>query len=577
MKRICPKIKNKELINYILILIAATIAAIPLINLRIYGTHDGFIHILRTMGVENIIKTGIFPPFIDTTYCNNFGYAINVFYPPIVTYLPVLINFILKNVSNTLKIYTYLTIILSGFTMYKLVKEISNKKEIALFSAIIYIFIPYRLETIYTRFAIGEFSAYIFIPLVFLGLHNLLYGDKKKHYYISIGAIGLILTHTLSTEFTAIFSLIYILLNFYKIKNKEVLKKIAINIIFTVTITSFFWIPLLEYRLHSNYSIFSSDIMGYTGENVSKNTIGLIQLIKDTNSDSISFSLGIGFLVFILLGIITYRKMENKDKSNYLSFLLIAIISLFMATRYLPWRIMPDFISTMQFAWRMLMFFEFACAILCGYNLYTLINTLNKNNSRNIQKVLVIFTSILIVVTMSKVNYNYRYEEFKKDNDNDYEKWIQSQEKISPYKINREYLPQKSDNNINKYIETRDYNIHVISGKTTILEQNKNKLNFKAKLTDVEKETKLELPFINYPGYKIELENDNYKKVIKYEESEYGFIKITIPEDMENVNVKVQYIGTTLEKTSYIISIIGVIGFIIYLLNKKRKNKIEIK
>ena len=577
MKQIYTKIKNKELINYILILIVATIAAIPLINLRIYGTHDGFIHMLRTIGVKNILKQGIFPPFIDTTYCNNFGYAINVFYPPIVTYLPVLIKFIFENISNSLKIYTYLTIILSGFTMYEFLKEISNKKEIALFSAIIYIFIPYRLETIYTRFAIGEFSAYIFIPLVFLGLHNLLYGDKNKHYYISIGAIGLILTHTLSTEYTAIFSLIYILLNFNKLKNKEVLKKIAINVIFIITITSFFWIPLLEYRLHSNYSIFSSDAMGYTGADVSQNTISLMQLIKDIDSTKVSFSLGIGFLVFILLGIVTYRKMENKDKSNYLSFLLIAIISLFMATKYFPWRVMPNCISTMQFAWRMLMFFEFACATLCGYNLYTLINILNKNNSKNIEKLFAVLTSILIVITMSKVNYNYRYEEFKKTNDNDYEKWIQSQERISPYKINREYLPRKRDKDINKYIATRDYNIHIIYGKATILEQNKDKLNFKAKLTEVEKETKLELPFINYPGYKIELENDKYKKVLKYEESEYGFIQITIPEDMENANIKVQYTGTPLEKISYIISIIGVIGFIIYLSNKKRKEKIESK
>ena len=577
MKQIYTKIKNKELINYILILIVATIAAIPLINLRIYGTHDGFIHMLRTIGVKNILKQGIFPPFIDTTYCNNFGYAINVFYPPIVTYLPVLIKFIFENISNSLKIYTYLTIILSGFTMYEFLKEISNKKEIALFSAIIYIFIPYRLETIYTRFAIGEFSAYIFIPLVFLGLHNLLYGDKNKHYYISIGAIGLILTHTLSTEYTAIFSLIYILLNFNKLKNKEVLKKIAINVIFIITITSFFWIPLLEYRLHSNYSIFSSDAMGYTGADVSQNTISLMQLIKDIDSTKVSFSLGIGFLVFILLGIVTYRKMENKDKSNYLSFLLIAIISLFMATKYFPWRVMPNCISTMQFAWRMLMFFEFACATLCGYNLYTLINILNKNNSKNIEKLFAVLTSILIVITMSKVNYNYRYEEFKKTNDNDYEKWIQSQERISPYKINREYLPRKRDKDINKYIATRDYNIHIIYGKATILEQNKDKLNLKAKLTEVEKETKLELPFINYPGYKIELENDKYKKVLKYEESEYGFIQITIPEDMENANIKVQYTGTPLEKISYIISIIGVIGFIIYLSNKKRKEKIESK
>ena len=52
--------------------------------------------------------------------------------------------------------------------MYKLVEEISEKREIALIAAIVYIFIPYKLATIYNRFAIGEFSAYMFLPLVFL-------------------------------------------------------------------------------------------------------------------------------------------------------------------------------------------------------------------------------------------------------------------------------------------------------------------------------------------------------------------------------------------------------------------------
>lgn len=188
MKKFLEDISNNKFIHYILILLAGTIAAIPLINLRIYGTDDGFIHILRTMGIENILKSGTFPPLIHSTYCNGFGYAINAFYPPIVTYGPLIFRLFFSSYSNCLKLYSYITLIISGFTMYQFVKELSGKREIALLSSVIYIFIPYRLETIYNRFAIGEFSAYMFIPLVFLGLHNLLYGDQKKHYYITIGA-----------------------------------------------------------------------------------------------------------------------------------------------------------------------------------------------------------------------------------------------------------------------------------------------------------------------------------------------------------------------------------------------------
>ena len=58
MKRFFENFRNNKNVHYILIFLAATIAAIPLIKLCIYGTDDGFIHILRIMGVENILKSG---------------------------------------------------------------------------------------------------------------------------------------------------------------------------------------------------------------------------------------------------------------------------------------------------------------------------------------------------------------------------------------------------------------------------------------------------------------------------------------------------------------------------------------
>ena len=577
MKNFFGNIKNNKYIHYLLILLAATIAAIPLIKLRIYGTDDGFIHILRIMGVEDILKSGTFPPFINQAYCNGFGYAINVFYPPIVTYAPLLFRLILSSYSNCLKIYTYITIMISGFTMYQFVKELSDRREIALLSAVIYIFIPYRLETIYNRFAIGEFSAYMFIPLVFLGLHNLLYGDKKKHYYITIGAVGLMLTHTLTTEYTAIFAIAYLLLNAYKIKNKEVIKKIIINIIFILLISAFFLVPLLEYRLHSEYTIFSADAMQYRGKDVARTTISLIQLFKDTDPDGVSFILGIPFIILILLGIVTFRKMTNQDKSNCIAFLVIAMISLFMTTRFFPWSIMPNCISTMQFAWRMLAFFEFAMAVFCGYNVFTVITMISNSKDNWLSGLLLILSAILITITMAKIDYNYKYEEQKQLSDIEYEDWIKSKDKLSPYSINREYLPYSTKGNLKTYTLQREDRAYIISGEANILEQNKNNLTFSLTAENVSDGAIIELPFFNYPGYTVLIENNNTKQKVDYHESEFGFIEITIPEQMKNVKIDVKYTGTVIEKLSYVISIISAILFIVYLLYIKRKDKLNDK
>ena len=92
----------------------------------------------------------------------------NLFYNPIVTYVPLLIKLFIPSYAMSLKIFGGLCIILSGVTMYKCVYSITNKKAVALFSALIYLMVPYKLGDVYKRFAIGEFASFIFIPLVFI-------------------------------------------------------------------------------------------------------------------------------------------------------------------------------------------------------------------------------------------------------------------------------------------------------------------------------------------------------------------------------------------------------------------------
>ena len=73
MDKILKYVKEDKIIHYIIIVAVSLIAAIPLISLRIYGTDDGFIHLLRIIGTDNTIKDGIFPPLIQTHYARAIG------------------------------------------------------------------------------------------------------------------------------------------------------------------------------------------------------------------------------------------------------------------------------------------------------------------------------------------------------------------------------------------------------------------------------------------------------------------------------------------------------------------------
>lgn len=581
MKKIIENIRKDKVIHYIIIIAASLIAAIPLINLRIYGTDDGYVHMLRIFGMEQILKEQNFPPFIYSKFANGFGYAINLFYSPIVTYGPLFFRIFGLHYYTCLKLFAYSTILISCFTMYNFLYDVSKKREIAILGAVIYAFIPYRLETIFNRFAIGEFTAYIFFPMLFHGLFNLLKGDGKKHYYIAIAAIGLILTHTISTEYSAIFALLYIIFNFKQLKNKGVIRKIVINVIFILAITTFFTVPLMEHKILGNYVIFNSTSMKSLPSDVQNSTIKISQLFKDIGEvNGVSFKVGIPLIILTLLGIVSYKKMDKNIKSEYITFAVIAMISLAMATKLFPWIIMPKILTTLQFAWRMLAFFEFALSIICAINLYYFIDIICKKSSKNskdtkvhtktenLYNMLLLFAIIVIITSMMKIDYNYSYEKEKFLTDEEYETKIN--EKNSIWSINREYLPEKVD--VKKlgtsYLDYRENRVYVLDGNSTITNEKKKGLQLEFDIENYKANTILELPYIYYLGYTVTTEQN---EKIQTFESDNGMLAVKTYKDIEDVHVSVKYTGTVIEKASYVISVFGILTFIGYVVYFKKK------
>lgn len=582
MKKIIENIRKDKVIHYIIIIAASLIAAIPLINLRIYGTDDGYVHMLRIFGMEQILKEQNFPPFIYSKFANGFGYAINLFYSPIVTYGPLFFRIFGLHYYTCLKLFAYSTILISCFTMYNFLYDVSKKREIAILGAVIYAFIPYRLETIFNRFAIGEFTAYIFFPMLFHGLFNLLKGDGKKHYYIAIAAIGLILTHTISTEYSAIFALLYIIFNFKQLKNKGVIRKIAINVIFILAITTFFTVPLMEHKILGNYVIFNSTSMKSLPSDVQNSTIKISQLFKDIGEvNGVSFKIGIPLIILTLLGIVSYKKLDKNIRSEYITFAVIAMISLAMVTKLFPWIIMPNILTTLQFAWRMLAFFEFALSIICAINLYYFIDTICKKSSKNskdtkvhtktenLYNMLLLFAIIVIITSMMKIDYNYSYEKEKFLTDEEYETKIN--EKNSIWSINREYLPEKVDvKKLGKsYLDYRENRVYVLDGNSTITNEKKKGLQLEFDIENYKANTILELPYIYYLGYTVTTEQN---EKIQMFESNNGMLAIKLDENIESAHITVKYTGTTIEKVSYLISAISIITFIGYVIYSKKQD-----
>lgn len=563
------KFKKDNTISYIILVLVALFICSPLVKKGFFMTHDGTAHFSRNFSTIQGIRTSQFPPTLISNFCAGFGYSWNLFYPPLSTYINAFFYLIVQNYIIAMKLTIILSVVFSSIFMFKFIQDVTKNKNMSLVVAIIYVTSIYFITDIYVRLAMGEIMVYMLLPLLFWGLYNIFYKKGEKNYLLTIGAVGVLLSHNISSLIVVILSIIFILIHFKKLFRNEdstqLWKNLFINAFFIILIVLFFYVPLLEHKLATEYVAMSEEGMS-TKEFVAEHAIHLYQLVFDKfgygvssplnegTSNEMSFSLGLSIFIPLLLTPICYRKIKKDKRLLYLSTLILGIITAFMATKWFPWEKMPSIFILIQFPWRMLLFSTFLLSIVAGINICKCIKYSKKLFI--ILLTMIIYSSLyLFSVIIFDENYDISYMYETESIENIYA--------FSQQSTNHEYLPKKAKTT---YIQDREDGVVILNGKTQIKNQVKEKNNMQFIIEETSERSILELPYIYYLGYNIKLNG----KEIKYEESEHGFISITIQED-ENGVVNVEYTGTKLSKISITISIIGIIGFIIYVNIKRKK------
>lgn len=305
--------------DIIYILIITLLICLPLLKNNIdILRDDGIQHVYRILGNMEALKQFNLFPVIMSEFCNGFGYSWNLFYSPFTAYIPLILKIFTPSNIICLKLFMISMMFFSGLTMYIFVKKVTNNNKIALISSIFYMLFPYHLTDFYIRVAVSELASFVFIPLVFLGMYNIIDKNEKK-YILSIGTIGLILSHTIITLYTAIFCLIYCIINIKKMKNVDTIKNIISNGIIIVLVTSFFWIPMLESKNATSYEVFVPGRMERT-EVLIENKLELINLIKNENEERV-YELGVFIIISLLITPFAIRKIDKKYKKLYYIFL----------------------------------------------------------------------------------------------------------------------------------------------------------------------------------------------------------------------------------------------------------------
>ena len=558
--------KNR-IIDYIIILVFAIVISIPLMSadFNIYGD-DGIQHIARLMGTYQTITEGEFPPVIMSNFCNGFGYSWNIFYSPFTAYLPLIFSIFTNSFELMLKLFIILVAFLSGIAMYEFVKKVSKNRYAGLLAAAIYVFAPYRLTDTYMRVAISELASFIFIPITFLGMYNIFNSEEKSiksSLMLTLGAVGLIITHTVITMYVAIFCFIYLLLNIKSLKDKQVLKALGLNILLIILLSSFFIIPLLEHYLSADYEVFVPGRMERTSELI-RNKVEPLDLVY-TEDNQFCFEIGLVTTIGIVLTLLAFNKVEKRNRKIYWFSFVAGIVCIIMSLKFFPFENLPSILKMIQFTFRLLEFSTFFLTFFAAYN-YSLV--IKNFNMRDVV-ILSIVAFLLIVPLKKNLNFEKRWSEdmlWPAVGVNDNTK------RVHAGCATFEYLPSKAFENLD-YLKHREDKVYVIEGDATISNEEKNGTNMTFEIESIEDNVKLELPYIYYLGYTVEITNDNGEtKELETYESGNGFVAFDVSAaDVGTVTVK--YTGTVLMKISYAISAITFVGIVVWLVWSRVRKK----
>jgi hypothetical protein len=546
---------------YYLILIASILVCSPLYVKGLYHGHDINDHVFRVIGTVLALKGGQLPPSVGPNLAGNFGYAWNIFYAPLSAYIPAIIKIFLPTFIGSLKVFLFLTVFVSGLTMYHFAKDYTKSQNVGVLASLIYITAPYRIVDMFVRGAVGEVLAFVFIPLLFHGLYNLLRSDGTKSYLITIGGAGLVLSHNISAFICAIMAILYLILNYKSLAKLRVIGGLIANGLFIVGITLFFIVPLLEQRIYGNYVVFLPDRMGSI-KSMRENSVYIHQLLfgkfelggsygLDTITNEFPFTIGLEIVLPLLLTPFVYGKIK-EEKYHYIVLIILGIFAAFTTSDLFPWLSMPKVFAYIQFPWRILMLSIFFLSIVASQNLSLLFNKFEIKHIAIILLIIFVYISPLISLTDNDPTISDKTYLDTSINE--------SNAQASGDRAFNEYLPLNTFHNLDYLIKRSKKTIRK-SGDAKIY----NEVDQQGNITFSFNNSKLsvvELPLLYYVGYSGELIDGAKKTKINTYETDKGFVGLTLPANSKG-EIHVKFTGTAKARVSYIISLVTSILFII--------------
>ena len=508
-------------------IISVLIACMPLVTSNCIVGHDSIYHLLRIESLKKGIEAGL--PFlrVNMLFFGGEGYASSLFYPDTLLYLPALLRVAGVSVNMSYHLFIAFTVVACFISSYLCIKEITKDRLPALVTAVVFSLCQYHMDDIYTRSAVGEYTAFIFVPLVILGIWDFMYNDCKRPYILGAGMIGVILCHTLTTMFCIGLCMCGFVLRIkHMIKNPKIIMKLVFTAIAVVLMTAFYWMPVAE--------------------QLGAQTLKVTEELYDLNYEKLTFfhifnnefsCFGIAPILLLLSAICIRHEKQLVRFADMCA--VLGILFCFATTGLFPWGRFARYLKFIQFPWRLNVIASPLIAFAVGIYVTEFVRE-SASDEKRARKIAA--TVVLALMVFSAVANIQRIDVHYYSYSDDYFDYAPFTTEV----IGGEWLPV-TVNNRSRLVNDA-YVAYSDDDSKLEVTRDKNTLEV-INLTGNEKY--IDVPFIYYKGYAAT--SDGQRIEVANESGENGRVRI-YPNGAKSV--KVYYNGTIIQNISTALSVV---------------------
>lgn len=556
--------------HYVIVAIFGLIASAALwsnLNSIIYG-YDFTFHAERMQSATHAWRNGQILPQVDPYGAEGLGYAYNLFYGPLVTYIGTALRLISGGWAVAINLTYVFLVLLSGVLMCYAVVKITKNKTWAALAGVFYLFAPYHLFNLYLRMSAGEYAAMAVAPLLLLGLYQLINHQKGAVRNIVIAATALLLTHSASTLLFALMAVIYLLCNLKQLWNGKSLRQILLAGAVILGLSAFFLLPLLEAKIVGNYGIFDATYSKLQfwaePEHLDARRLGINDILWGDGFDlHASFPHGWAIGIVALIGLFgfpfTYKKLQDKSLRKFMWVTYgVAVLSLVMISDLVEWRYMPSILYSIQFPWRFLGQFVALISMVAAWAIYSVMQDLRAPENRAIVMVVGLLAALNVYPLFALPFDDQRYPAGVLPSTQIIDEAAGSQVEYAPLQLlcaTQGWQDCISKERITAVMADRGREVEVTNGKAELKDIQHDGLKYQLQVKTTEG-VKLEFPLIWYPGYQAKLGKE--KLPVRASEK-YGLVEVKLPANAEG-EVRLSYGMSMATKIGVAISALTAVG-----------------